>query len=130
MIKSLHLMIFIIIKEMSKGQQSIKDNIKAYIAVLKANQERPLSSSHDQGVEPHLCHLLVHLDAQRFHLDHGKHPGVLLLPLVLRVLRPVQQLLPDVGAVHHLHDPLPRHRRELLPVACFAVGIENTHIWS
>lgn len=69
----------------------------------------------------HLCDLLVDLDAQRFHLDQREHPGVVLAlahPLVLRVLRPARQPLPYVGRVHHLHDPLPRCRREVLPVAC------------
>lgn len=72
------------------------------------------------GVEAHLCDLLVHSDAKRFHLHQGEHPGVLLHlahPLILRVLRLVQKPLPNTGQVYNLHNPLPRHCRELLPVA-------------
>lgn len=73
-----------------------------------------------RAAEPHLRDLLVDLDPQRLHLDQREHPGVVPLlahTVVLRVLRPVEQLLPHVGGVHHLHDPLPRCHGERLPVA-------------
>lgn len=82
---------------------------------------------------PHLCDLLVHLDPERLHLHQREHPGVVLAlafahPLVLRVLRPVQQPLPHVGRVHHLHDPLTRRRREVLSVAWVTTEIQKVRV--